>query len=146
LDGSNIAWTVVVGQTYKWLLGSAENNMGPPIHTDQLSQLSLQMSTDKYEPQHFEAPSFVPTLDQSNVLTGPNGITYVPGSDAEKRLLRKMDMHLVPVVWFMYVMSYLDRANIGNAKVSPPTSPNPTRYMLTWRSISRQEEWRRTFT
>ena len=75
------------------------------------------MSFYKHEAQHIEAP-VVTTLEPSSVATGPNGISYIPGGDAEKRLLRKIDMHLIPVVWFMYVMSYLDRANIGNAKAS----------------------------
>ncbi|EPQ28135.1 uncharacterized protein PFL1_04462 [Pseudozyma flocculosa PF-1] len=33
----------------------------------------------------------------------------------EKRLVRKVDMRLVPAVWIMYLFSYLDRSNIGNA-------------------------------
>ncbi|KAK7036710.1 hypothetical protein VNI00_011375 [Paramarasmius palmivorus] len=43
-------------------------------------------------------------------------MTYAPGSDAEKRLVRKIDMHIVPTIWVLYTLSYLDRANIGNAK------------------------------
>ncbi len=31
-------------------------------------------------------------------------------------LLRKIDRRLLPAIWLMYIMSYLDRANIGNAK------------------------------
>ncbi|KAK0433316.1 major facilitator superfamily domain-containing protein [Armillaria borealis] len=42
---------------------------------------------------------------------------YVPDSDAEKRLVRKIDIRIVPTVWILYTLSYLDRANIGNAKV-----------------------------
>ncbi|KAH8827214.1 major facilitator superfamily domain-containing protein [Flagelloscypha sp. PMI_526] len=42
---------------------------------------------------------------------------YVPGSDAEKALVRKIDKRIVPTVWVLYTLSYLDRANIGNAKV-----------------------------
>lgn len=30
--------------------------------------------------------------------------------------VRKIDRRLVPIVWGLYVLSYLDRANIGNAK------------------------------
>ncbi|KAJ7471892.1 major facilitator superfamily domain-containing protein [Mycena latifolia] len=41
---------------------------------------------------------------------------YQPGSEAERRLVRKIDMRIVPTVWLLYVMSYLDRANIGNAE------------------------------
>lgn len=62
---------------------------------------------------------------------------YQPGSEAERKLVRKMDLHIVrsscsigiddltkffspfcqiPTVWVLYTLSYLDRANIGNAK------------------------------
>ncbi|KIY44671.1 MFS general substrate transporter [Fistulina hepatica ATCC 64428] len=46
-----------------------------------------------------------------------NAMEYTPGSEAEKRLLRKIDKRIVPTVWVLYTLSYLDRANIGNAKV-----------------------------
>lgn len=36
-------------------------------------------------------------------------------ADEEKKLLRKIDMRLIPTVWIMYLLSYLDRSNIGNA-------------------------------
>ncbi|GHJ88969.1 hypothetical protein NliqN6_5371 [Naganishia liquefaciens] len=41
---------------------------------------------------------------------------YEPGGAEEKAFIRKLDYRLIPIIWFMYVMSYLDRANIGNAK------------------------------
>ncbi|ODN99557.1 nicotinamide mononucleotide permease [Cryptococcus wingfieldii CBS 7118] len=41
---------------------------------------------------------------------------YVPGSDAEKRLVRKIDKRILPSIWALYTLSYLDRANIGNAR------------------------------
>jgi hypothetical protein len=37
---------------------------------------------------------------------------YVPGTDAEKRLVRKIDFFLVPVLWGMCVLCYLNRNNI----------------------------------
>ncbi|RAO71446.1 uncharacterized protein BHQ10_007458 [Talaromyces amestolkiae] len=38
--------------------------------------------------------------------------------EEEKALLRKIDMHLLPTIWIMYLLSYMDRTNIGNAKIS----------------------------
>ncbi|KAJ5377125.1 uncharacterized protein N7496_004534 [Penicillium cataractarum] len=38
--------------------------------------------------------------------------------EEEKALLRKIDLTLLPTIWFMYLLSYLDRTNIGNAKIS----------------------------
>ncbi|KAL5353983.1 hypothetical protein ACLOAV_000068 [Pseudogymnoascus australis] len=43
---------------------------------------------------------------------------YVSGTDEEKRLLLKIDLYLLPSIWFMYLFSYMDRTNIGNAKVA----------------------------
>ncbi|KAJ9101263.1 hypothetical protein QFC21_003482 [Naganishia friedmannii] len=55
-------------------------------------------------------------LEGAQIQDAAQGIRYVEGSEEEKRLLRKIDYRLIPTVWIMYVMSYLDRANIGNAK------------------------------
>ncbi|KAF5247264.1 hypothetical protein FANTH_6521 [Fusarium anthophilum] len=43
---------------------------------------------------------------------------YVPGTEAEKKLVRKIDLYILPMMWFMYLMSYMDRTNIGNAKIA----------------------------
>ncbi|KAI9040023.1 vitamin H transporter [Aspergillus affinis] len=38
--------------------------------------------------------------------------------EEEKALVRKIDLTLLPTIWIMYLLSYLDRTNIGNAKIS----------------------------
>jgi len=43
---------------------------------------------------------------------------YVPGSEEEKRMVRKIDIRMMPILWAMYILNYLDRTNIGNAKVA----------------------------
>ncbi|KAI1440229.1 allantoate permease [Annulohypoxylon stygium] len=43
---------------------------------------------------------------------------YVPDTEAEKRLVRKLDWYMMPALWFMYILAYIDRQNIGNAKVA----------------------------
>ncbi|KAL4994663.1 major facilitator superfamily domain-containing protein [Aspergillus recurvatus] len=46
---------------------------------------------------------------------------YVPGTEEEKRLVRKIDLYLLPCIWIMYLLSYMDRTkgcSIGNAKVA----------------------------
>jgi sugar phosphate permease len=35
----------------------------------------------------------------------------------EKKLLRKLDFHLIPTMILLYLLSYLDRVNIGQAKI-----------------------------
>ncbi|KAK6206541.1 hypothetical protein LQW54_007611 [Pestalotiopsis sp. IQ-011] len=37
---------------------------------------------------------------------------------AEKRLVRKLDMTLVPILWVFYLFNYLDRNNIAQARLS----------------------------
>ena len=34
---------------------------------------------------------------------------YVPDTEEEKRLVRKIDMYLLPTMWLMYLLSYMDR-------------------------------------
>lgn len=36
----------------------------------------------------------------------------------EKKLVRKIDLYLMSALWVMYLFSYMDRTNIGNAKVA----------------------------
>lgn len=36
---------------------------------------------------------------------------------AERRLVRKCDIRVVPLLFLLYVLAYLDRINIGNAKI-----------------------------
>ncbi|KAJ5293586.1 hypothetical protein N7508_008407 [Penicillium antarcticum] len=36
----------------------------------------------------------------------------------ERALVQKIDLTLLPTIWIMYLLSYMDRTNIGNAKIS----------------------------
>lgn len=45
-----------------------------------------------------------------------NTVVFVYDAELEKRILRKVDLRLVPAVWFMSILNYLDRGNLGNAK------------------------------
>ncbi|KAF4816677.1 MFS transporter prlL [Colletotrichum siamense] len=62
------------------------------------------------------------TSDQHEHAIGKDvdlpAVDYVPGSDEEKKLVRKIDMYLLPLMWLMYLLSYMDRTNIGNAKIA----------------------------
>lgn len=35
-----------------------------------------------------------------------------------QRILRKVDLRLIPLLTFLYVLSFLDRSNIGNANIA----------------------------
>ncbi|WVR09355.1 hypothetical protein IAU60_006421 [Kwoniella sp. DSM 27419] len=45
-----------------------------------------------------------------------NGPSYTP--EESKRVRRKMDIYILPVLCFMNICAYLDKANIGNANVA----------------------------
>lgn len=36
---------------------------------------------------------------------------------AEKRLVRKLDLHVIPVIALLYMLAFTDRINIGNARI-----------------------------
>ncbi|KAI0151428.1 allantoate permease [Pestalotiopsis sp. NC0098] len=40
---------------------------------------------------------------------------YVPGTPEEQRLVRKVELWMIPMLWWMCVLCYIDRNNIGNA-------------------------------
>ncbi|RYN26158.1 hypothetical protein AA0115_g7284 [Alternaria tenuissima] len=54
-----------------------------------------------------------------DVPVSPTGSTTEHGFDraAERRLIRKLDMRILPVLWILYLVNFIDRANIGNAKI-----------------------------
>ncbi|CAE6455054.1 unnamed protein product [Rhizoctonia solani] len=61
----------------------------------------------------------------SHIESSPNLVTRVPTYHAdldtsgidEKKLLRKIDMRLIPWLSLLYLLSFLDRTSIGNAKL-----------------------------
>lgn len=36
---------------------------------------------------------------------------------AEKKLLWKIDIHLIPILWLLFLCAFIDRINIGNARI-----------------------------
>ena len=44
-------------------------------------------------------------------------VEVVPGNINEKRLLRILDLRLLPAVSILYLLSFLDRSNVANARI-----------------------------
>ncbi|RSH80115.1 hypothetical protein EHS25_007317 [Saitozyma podzolica] len=65
--------------------------------------MSLPITDIKDNVEHLDQPSL-------------NDVAFTPGSVEEKRLVRKIDRRILPILWLMYILNYLDRTNIGNAK------------------------------
>lgn len=65
--------------------------------------------------------SFVENVDEKNIIsTDARSIAsedeYLRNYDPRK-IIMKMDWKILPVMSVLYLMSFLDRTNIGNAKV-----------------------------
>lgn len=68
-------------------------------------------------------------LEQVDMIESVNKYASIglPDEDAEffenfspekrKKMIRKIDLRLVPVLALLYLISHIDRANIGNAKI-----------------------------
>lgn len=57
-----------------------------------------------------EAPSRGPPRQDDGLAEALR--SYVPGSDEEKKLVRKIDAYFLPMLWAMYILNYIDRTNI----------------------------------
>ncbi|KAI0064095.1 MFS general substrate transporter [Artomyces pyxidatus] len=44
-------------------------------------------------------------------------VSYDYDSPEDRKLLRKVDLRLIPILTLLYLLSFLDRSNIGNAKI-----------------------------
>ncbi|ELR07981.1 hypothetical protein VC83_00036 [Pseudogymnoascus destructans] len=55
--------------------------------------------------------------DSKNAPINPTSATDLPESAIEKALVRKVDMHIIPLIILLYLFSFLDRVNIGNARL-----------------------------
>lgn len=60
-------------------------------------------------------------LEKENVAASPDGSGGDPAAAfspaMQKRVLRKMDLRLIPMLALLYLLAFLDRGNIGNAKI-----------------------------
>lgn len=47
--------------------------------------------------------------DSKHAPTHPTSITELPETAVEKALVRKVDMHIIPLIILLYLFSFLDR-------------------------------------
>jgi len=57
-------------------------------------------------------------FSQHGVNGNEASLPLVIDTELEKKLVRKLDMYIIPVYMIIYIFSFLDRSNIGNAKVA----------------------------
>ncbi|KAG6361410.1 hypothetical protein INS49_009637 [Diaporthe citri] len=77
----------------------------------------MDPNTGKADAQHDEDAYL--ELPKPHQLGGVD--EYVPDTAEERKLVRKIDLYLLPAIWGMYLLSYMDRTNIGNAKTAGMT-------------------------
>lgn len=51
-------------------------------------------------------------------LSQHDGTTRSWSPEAERKLVRKVDLRILPMLIIMYILNYVDRTNIGNAKIA----------------------------
>ncbi|EMR72039.1 putative pantothenate transporter liz1 protein [Eutypa lata UCREL1] len=83
----------------------------------------LSSNEDKSHHQHHKDVSGVANLDsaRSRGLQPPDIIARLSPEDRvflEKKLRKKIDLRLLPMVILMYIMNYIDRNNIAAAKLA----------------------------
>ncbi|KAI9043582.1 putative MFS transporter [Aspergillus affinis] len=83
---------------------------------------SLDWGTDEkvLDPVHQERVPAILTIENFRVLgMDPQDEDFYMGFSEErrKRVIRKVDVRLVPMLAVLYLISHLDRSNIGNAKI-----------------------------
>lgn len=66
----------------------------------------------KQAPSIEQVASNTPDIDHSDEQLERAIADYVPGTDLEKKLVRKVDWFMVPTLWGMCVLCYLNRNNI----------------------------------
>ncbi|KAF1836511.1 phthalate transporter-like protein [Decorospora gaudefroyi] len=69
-------------------------------------------SDDEYKAQAVHKEGYIPPG------TGSNDIDYAIDQVEEKRLVRKVDWRLLPILGAMYSIALIDRTNISNARVA----------------------------
>ena len=57
-------------------------------------------------------------FDKKSLQIADNDADVYVDPVIEKRILRKLDLHLAPIFMSLYFLSYLNRSNIGNAAIA----------------------------
>lgn len=81
--------------------------------------LYLPMLAPEMEPAFHKSPvSWSFSIKRRSTMEDKPVESLAPIDEAsEKKLLRKCDLHVVPIISILYVLSFLDRINIANARI-----------------------------
>jgi hypothetical protein len=99
------------------------------------------MEDPKQDIVHFELDN-IPTkngLSAEEIELQTALRNYVPNTEAEKKLRRKIDLHLIPILWIMYILNYVDRTNIVSTVVV-----SEGQHLTLFREMPKLQEWTKT--
>lgn len=76
------------------------------------------VSYASYQNRDFELTAFPADGESGEQTTLPSDLGDADWTEAEENALRrKLDFHIVPLVTLLYLLCFLDRANVGNARI-----------------------------
>ncbi|TCD70506.1 hypothetical protein EIP91_003267 [Steccherinum ochraceum] len=106
-----VAYYVIVKLENRRLI--REGNTDPTLNLDRKPITEMDHAVEKHQPRPADS-----TLDEKDgsINFDEEPLQRFPDVDNEK-LLRKIDLRLVPVLSTLYVLAFLDRVNIGNAAI-----------------------------
>lgn len=78
---------------------------------------------DPASPASLSEKEHLSHIEDGTTQTSPSKSVYNPDVDVshvdERKLMRKVDARTIPWLSFLYLLAFLDRTSIGNAKVRP---------------------------
>jgi hypothetical protein len=72
---------------------------------------------EKVDVAHDDNSDKSPERDHVEQQSRLEGGGFVEDKQRSRRLVRQMDLHILPLCAWIYLLNYLDRGNIGNSKV-----------------------------
>ncbi|THH00323.1 hypothetical protein EW145_g7104 [Phellinidium pouzarii] len=100
--------------------------MGPQQRDNSTAQLDLENDSDLKQDQDISATSGDADSRRSTLELSPE----------ERRLVRKLDMRILPIACLMYLFAFLDRSNLGNARLQglpqDALHGDPTGVLFDW--------------
>lgn len=81
----------------------------------------LELNPAYVKRRNIAMATLAPTKGQPAALEAPESILRMTPEErrqAEKLLIRKIDIRLLPMIILMYIMNYLDRNNIAAARIA----------------------------
>ncbi|KAH7245294.1 major facilitator superfamily domain-containing protein [Fusarium tricinctum] len=76
----------------------------------------MSLGPEKNSDRHSPSKEEEGTATQSDSPTNENSVPFV-SEETEKRILTKLDRRIIPCVCWIYLMNFMDRVGIGNARL-----------------------------